>query len=112
MRRQDRNIVNGALIVGGATALVDILLQWMEHRDKGVEFNWDSYNGKRTLKRSLVGAVVGGSLGYAYYRYQISQEAKLPFNSDDYVKKILTEEHLKANLATFKSVVAYREKIK
>lgn len=112
MRRQGRHIVNGALIVGGATALVDILLQWMEHRDKGVEFTWDSYNGMRTLKRSLVGTAVGGGLGYAYYRYQISQEAKLPFNSDDYLKKILTEEHLKANPATFKSVVAYREKLK
>ncbi len=112
MRRQDRNIVNGALIVGGATALVDILLQWIEHKDKGADFTWESYNGMRTLKRSLVGAAVGGGLGYVYYRYQISQEAKLPFNSDDYVKKILTEEHLKANPATFKSVVAYREKVK
>ncbi len=112
MRRQDRNIVNGALIVGGAIALVDMLLQRIEHRDKGVEFTWDSYNGMRTLKRCLVGAAVGGGLGYAYYRYQINQEAKLPFNSDDYVKKILTEEHLKANPATFKSVVAYREKLK
>lgn len=112
MRRQDRNIVNGALIIGGATALVDILLQWMEHKDRGVDFTWDSYSGMRTLERSLVGVAVGGILGYAYYRYQISQEAKLPFNSDDYVKKILTEEHLKANPATFKSVVAYREKVK
>lgn len=112
MRRQDRHIVNGALIVGSATALIDILLQWMEHKDKGIDFTWNSYNGMRTLKRSLVGAAVGGGLGYAYYRYQISQEAKLPFNSDDYVKKILTEEHLKANPVTFKSVVAYREKLK
>lgn len=112
MKRQDRHIVNGALIVGGATALIDILLQWMEYKDKGIDFTWDSYNGMRTLKRSLVGAAVGGGLGYAYYRYQISQEAKLPFNSDDYVKKILTEEHLKANPVTFKSVVAYREKLK
>ena len=30
MRRQNRNIVNGALIVGGATVLVDILLQWID----------------------------------------------------------------------------------
>jgi len=112
MRRQDRYITNGALIVGGATALIDILLQWMEHKDKGIEFTWDSYNGMRTVKRSLIGAAVGGGLGYGYYCYQIREEAKLPFNSDDYVKKILTEEHLKANPAAFKSVVAYREKVK
>jgi len=112
MRRQDRQILNGALIVGGATALIDILMQWMEHRDKGIDFTWDSYKGMRTFKRSLVGATVGGGLGNAHYRYQISQEAKLPFNSDDYVKKILTEEHLKANPAAFKSVVAARERVK
>jgi hypothetical protein len=112
MRRQDRHIVNAALIVGCGTALIDIFLQWMEHKDKCVDFTWDSYNGMRTFKRSLVGAAVGGGLGYAYYRYQMNQEAKLPFNSDDYVKKILTKEHLKENPAAFKRVVAYREKVK
>jgi len=93
MRRQDRQILNGALIAGGAMALIDILMQWMVHKDKRIDFTWDSYNGMRTFKRSLVGAAVDGGLGYAHYRYQISQEAKLPFNSDDYVKKILTIPH-------------------
>ena len=112
MRRQDRHIVNGTLIVGGATALIDILLQRLEHKDNEIDFTWDSYNGMRTVKRSLIGAAVGGGLGYAYYCYKISEEAKLPFSSDEYVKKILTEEHLKANSAAFKSVVAHREKVK
>jgi hypothetical protein len=112
MRRQDRYILNGALIVGGATVLLDILMQWLEHRDKGIDFTWESYNGMRTFKRSLVGATVGGGLGYGYYCYKIREEANFPFNSDEYVKKILTEEHLKANPAVFKSVVAYREKVK
>lgn len=112
MRRQDRYILNGALIVGSGTAFVDILLQWLEHREKGTAFTWDSFDGMRTLKRSLVSAAVGGGLGYGYYCYKIREEAKLPFNSDDYVKKVLSEEHLKANPAAFKSVVAYREKVK
>jgi hypothetical protein len=112
MRRQDRQIVSGALIIGSATALLDIFLQWMEHKDKGIDFACDSYNGIRTFKRSLVGAAVGACLGYAHYRYQIRQEEKLPFNSDDYIKKILTQEHLKANPAAFKSVVAARERVK
>lgn len=64
MRRQERNIVSGALIVCGKTALVDVLLQWIEHKHKGVDFTWDSYNGIRTLKRSFVGAAVGSGLGY------------------------------------------------
>jgi hypothetical protein len=112
MRKQDKYIINGALIVGGVTALIDILLQWLEHKEKGIEFTWDSYNGMRTVKRSLIGAAVGGGLGYGYYCYQISEEENHPFNSDDYVKKILTEEHLKANPDAYKSVIAYREKVK
>ena len=112
MRRQGRNILNSALIVGGATALVDVLMQWSEHKNKGVDFTWESYNGLRTVRRSLIGAAVGGGLGYVYYCYKVSEEAKLPFNSDDYVKKVLTEEHLKANPDAFKSVVAAREKVK
>jgi hypothetical protein len=51
MRRQNSHIVNGALIVGGATALVDISLQWIEHKGKGVDFSWENYNRMRILKR-------------------------------------------------------------
>lgn len=112
MRRQDRYVANGAFVVGSAVALIDILFQWKEHQDKGIEFTWASYNGMRTIKRTLIGATVGAGLGYGYYRYQIKEEEKLPFNSDDYVKKILTQEHLKANPGAFKIVVAYREKVK
>jgi hypothetical protein len=61
MRRQDRQIVNGALIVGGATALIDILLQRMGYKDKGVDFTWNSYKGMRTIKHSHIGAAVGKS---------------------------------------------------
>lgn len=112
MRRQEKYIFNGALIFGGATALIDILMQWLELKDKGIDFTWESYSGKRTVKRSMIGATMGGGLGYAYYRYKISEEEKLPFNSDEYVKKILTEEHLKANPVVFKKVAAHREKVK
>lgn len=112
MRRKDRHMVNGALIVGGATALIDILFQWLEHKDKGIEFNWENYNGWRTVKNAAIGGAIGAGMGYAVYRYKISEEAKLPFNSDDYLKKILTEEHLKANPSVFNRVITYREKVK
>lgn len=112
MRRKDRYIVNGALILGSATALGDVFLQWLECRNQGIEFTWENYNGMRTIQRSLIGAAIGGGLGYGYYCHRIREEAKLPFNPDDYLKRVLTEEHLKANPAVFKNVIAYREKIK
>ena len=112
MRRQDRYILNGALIAGGTMILADIFMQWIEHKDKGVDFTWESYNGMRTLKRTLISAAVGGGLGYCYYFSKIREEAGFAFNSDEYLKKILTVEHLKANPAAYRSVIAYRAKIK
>lgn len=112
MRRQDRYITNGILWGAALTALADILIQWLEHKNRGERFTWENYDGWRTIKWSAIGGAVGGGIGYAVYCYKISEEAKLPFNSDEYVKKVLTKEHLKANPAAFKKVVASREKVK
>lgn len=57
MRGQGRQIVNGAFIFGGATALVDILMQWVEHKGKGIDFTLNNYNGMRTWQRTLVRAI-------------------------------------------------------
>jgi len=96
----------------GLTALADILIQLIEHNTKGEIFTWKSYNGRRTLKNAAIGGAVGGGIGYVVYEYKISEEAKHPFNSDEYLKKVLTEEHLKANPKAFKAVIAYREEVK
>ena len=112
MRRQDRYIVNGILWGAGLTALGDILIQWIEHRNRGEDFTWDNYNGLRTLRNAAIGGAFGGGIGYAIYCFKISEESNTPFNSDEYVRRILSEEHLKANHVSFKNAVAYREKIK
>lgn len=112
MRRKERYLLNGALIGGGATALLDIFLQMLEHKDKGIDFKWGSYDGWRTLKNAALGGAIGAGVGYTIYCYKISEEAKIPFDSDEYVKRVLTKEHLKANPNDFKSVVEYREKLK
>lgn len=113
MRRQDRYIVNGALIVGVTAALIDFFLQWFDHIDKGTDFTWESYNGRRTMRNAAMGAAVGAGLGYSFfYLFRMSEEDKLPFSADEYLKNVLTKEHLKANPAVFKNVVDYREKIK
>ena len=41
MRRQDRHIVNGAVIFAGVTALADIFIQWLEHKERGMDFTWE-----------------------------------------------------------------------
>lgn len=112
MRRKERYMVNSALIGAGLTALGDIFIQWMEHSDRGEKFIWDSYDGMRTLKNSLKGGLVGAGAGYLYYEYSIYEESKLPFNSDEYLKVVLTEESLKNNPDLLDNVKEFREKVK
>lgn len=112
MRRQDMHIVNGVLIASGMMALADVFLQWIEHTNKGLDFTWENYNGWRTIRRSAIGGLCGAGIGYAIYRYKINEEKKLPFNSDSYLKKVLAEEHLKADPAAFKTIAYYRERMK
>lgn len=112
MRRQDKYILNSALILAGVTAIADLFLQWQEYKNNGIKFSWDLYDGKRTVKRSMIGGSIGAMLGYGFYNYKIDQEAMFPFNSDDFVKQVLIDENIKANPALIKSVVSYREKVK
>lgn len=112
MRKKGRYITNGALIGAGVSALGDILIQWMEHSNRGEKFTWDSYDGTRTLKNSLKGALVGAGAGYLMYEYRMSEERKLPFNSDEYLKSVLTEESLREDPSLLGKVKAFRENIK
>lgn len=112
MRKQNRYIANGAVIGFGAIALIDVLIQWFEHLDRGEKFTWDSYDGKRTLKNGLVGGTVGASIGYVYYNYETSVESREPFNSDEYLRSILRSEDLKNNGILLNKAVIFRDKLK
>jgi hypothetical protein len=110
MRRQDRYILNGVICGAGITSIIDIFIQWKEHAERGELFTWDSYDGCRTIRWAAIGGTAGGGLGYAYYCSKISDEAKKPFNSDEYVKKVLTKEHLKSNLSAVNKAICISRK--
>ncbi len=112
MRRKEKHIANGALVGAGLVVLADIFMQWREHKEENKEFTWDSYDGWRTIKRGALGGLVGGAIGYGVYLYKISEEEKIPFNSDEFLKKVLTEESLKADPNLLQKVLKYREDVK
>lgn len=112
MRRNEQYILNGALIGGAIVSFADIFLQWLEHRNDNQEFTWESYDGWRTLKRGAIGSVVGGGIGYVAYQYKLSEEAKLPFSSDNYLKKLLNEENLKADSNLYDKVISTKNDLK
>jgi hypothetical protein len=112
MRRQQKHIFYGGAIGFGVVALFDILKQWQEHIDKKIPFTWDSYNGLRTLKNGSIGAGVGASIGYLTYEYKIAEESKIPFNSDEYLRKILSTESLKSKPHVLQKVLDLRENVK
>lgn len=94
MRRKQRYIRNAALLGGGLTAAMDILQQWSEHRDAGEKLTLQNYDLGRGLKKGIVGAAVGGGLGYLYYLYRVNEESMLPFDADEYLESILNAENL------------------
>jgi hypothetical protein len=112
MRRKQKHIVYGSAIGFGVVALFDILKQWQEHIDKKIPFTWDSYNGLRTLKSGSIGASIGAGIGYLTYEYKIAEESKNPFNSDEYLKRILSNESLKAKPHILQRVLDLRENVK
>lgn len=112
MRRKTRYMATGAVIVGGLTAIIDIILQWFEKRDEGKKLTWENYDGIRTLKRSAIGATAGAGVGWLYYQYKISEEEKLPFNSDEYLKKVLQQENIKNDGKYLKRVLQKRNEVK
>lgn len=112
MRRRNRHIRNGALLIGTVALGVNIFKQWLGKREKGEKLTLDNFDGSRALKTTLLWAGIGGFSGYVYYRYNVNEESKLPFSSDEYLKKILTKEHLKSDSKYLKAVLVHRNKLK
>jgi hypothetical protein len=112
MRRRDKYILKGALIGGGVLLTIDIFKQWWNRGENGEKLTWDNFNWDRSLERLLLGAGLGGVGGYLFYEYKISQEEKLPFNSDEFLKDVLTSENIRNDPAYFAKVIKERQKLK
>lgn len=112
MRRNEQYVSKWALIGFAGTAGLDILLQWLEHRLDKKPFTWESYNGNRTLKNAFIGGAIGAGVGYLAYQAKLSEEAKHPFNSDEYLKKVLSDENLKSDPLLLKKYLSYKAYIK
>jgi hypothetical protein len=112
MNRKEKFILYGALILTGTAVLIDVLAQWYEKKEKGEKLTWENYNGRRTIKWALLGLGAGAGAGFLYYEYKISEESKHPFHADEYLNKVLQEEHLKSDPLFFDSVISLRQKIK
>jgi hypothetical protein len=112
MRRKSKYIIKGALLGSGIIAISDILSQWFVHDKRGEKFTWESYDGNRTLKNSLIGASVGSGIGYLTNELKRNKENKNPFRSSEYLKDILKNEHLKADSIFYNDVLKYRKNVK
>lgn len=112
MRRRDKYILVGGAIGFGLIAIVDILRQWFKHSEENKPFTWENYDGAQTLKKGLFGFAIGAGAGYLTYEYKVSEENKMPFSSDGYLRRILTKESLKAKPDLFQKVLQRRERVK
>ncbi|MDN3654053.1 hypothetical protein QWZ08_00360 [Ferruginibacter paludis] len=112
MRRKEKYIANGAVIGFVGIAAGDIIFQWFKHWQRGMPFTWNSYNGKQTLKHALIGSAVGAGIGYLAYESKLSDESNHPFNSDEHLRKVLSEENLKSDPVLLKKYLSYKSEVK
>lgn len=112
MRKKDKYVTQGALIGFGVVALLDIFMQWIEHRDRGERLTWDNYSGSRTLKNGIGGAVLGSGFGYVCYEYRSAVEQEKSFNSDEYLRTILRSEDFKEHPELLKNAKVVRDELK
>lgn len=112
MRKKQRFITQGAVIGFGVGTLIDILMQWIEHSDRGEKLTWDSFNGSRTLSSGVLGGVIGAGVGYISYECGNSSEDNKAFDSDEYIKNVLRTESLKENPDLLEKALFFRDKLK
>ena len=111
MRRKTKYILGWGILGSAMTAIIDTLDQWIDHKNKGIDFTWQTYDGKRTVRRSIVGGAVGATIGYGIYQYKLSEEEAIPFNSNYYLKSVLTQENIKSDPILLKNVLNKRREI-
>lgn len=112
MRRKDKILLSGAAIVGGGFFLYDLWKQSYDKSKQNEKLTWDNYNAIQGLKQTISGAALGIGSGYLFYKYKLIQEAKIPFNSDLYLDKVLAAENLKSDPYLYQAMLAKRQEIK
>ena len=105
-------MLQGAIIGFAGVAVLDITLQWIDHLRKNRPFTWESFNCTRTLKNALIGTAVGAGVGYLAYENIILKESESLFDSDDFLKKILSAESIKSNHTLFNKYLSYKTDVK
>ena len=111
MRRENKYILRGGLIGAGVFTALDIFLQFQEHK-KNPNLVQNKYNYMRTIKKGLFGFVVGGASGYLFHSRLTDKEQQLPFNSNTYLRNVLSNEHIKNDPSLFQDILKYRTEIK
>lgn len=96
----------------GVGALIDALMQWIEHSEQGKKFTWDDFDGNRTLKNGMIGGLLGAGVGLIAYEYGKSLDDMKSFNSDEYLNKVLQSESLRENPELLENALFFRDKLK
>jgi hypothetical protein len=112
MRKQSKYIYGTALALAAGTALVDVLLQLQEQKQKGSQFTWDTFNGLRTFKWAAAGAIAGGILGNGMYLSKFRKDCAQAFSPDCFIKDTLAAENLKSDPDKYKAVKTIKAEMK
>lgn len=111
MRRKTKFIVGWGIIGGVISAFADTFDQMFTHKNNGIDFNLKSFDINRTIRKSIVGSTIGAAIGYGVYQYKLKKEANLPYNSNEYLKKVLNQENINSDPNLLINVLNIRNEI-
>jgi len=112
MRRREKIVITGVVLATVGTVLYEIIRQWLQNRKEYKRLTFDNFDYNKTLGLAFRNGVVGGLLGYAYYCYRIDNEQTIPFDPDQYLRKILSEEVLKNNPTYLSQSTSIKNEVK
>lgn len=111
MRREIKYPLTGfgiGAIGGGA---IELLMQYFELDEKEMPF-WENVDWERVLLSAGKGGAIGAVTGYLIYTLQVSQKSRLPFNADNYLHNVLSENNIRGNRTLNAIAVKKRDQIK
>lgn len=112
MRKQEKYIICGTLLLAAVTAIVDLWLQSEEQIKKGDRLTWETYNGLRALKVGTLGGITGGVIGNEIYNSEFRKKCMDSFSSDRFIRDVLKNENTKSNVYKHAEVKIIKSDVK
>jgi hypothetical protein len=111
MRREIKYSLVGFGIGALSGGVINLLKQYFVLEEEDKPF-WENMDWERVLISAGKVGAIGAVSGHLIYRLQVSQESRLPFNADDYLHNVLSDNNIRGDRTLYAIAVKKRDQIK